>query len=333
MRVPYEKLQAEFRRVLEKNGFGHDKAELCAKVFAQNSLDGVASHGLNRFPEFIAQVSEGLVDATASPTLEERFGAWERWEGNLGPGICNATFCMDRAIALAREYGLGAVALKNTNHWMRAGTYGWQAAEAGCIGICWTNTPPLMPPWGAKETKVGNNPLVIAVPRANGQHVVVDAAMSLFAIGKMHSYRLSGYLLPLDGGYDEQGNLTRDPGSILASKRPLPIGYWKGSGLALLLDLTAVALSGGLSTRQLGMKDTHYKASQVFLAFDMSKLPDAAQFQEELELIVADFQAAAPVADGQAVRYPGQGSWQTRQENLAQGVPVEPAIWQKVLAM
>src|SRR5205823_1096144 len=144
---------------------------------------------------------------------------------------------------------LGCVALKNTNHWMRGGSYGWQAAEAGVIGICWTNTMPNLPPWGASDQRLGNNPLVIAVPRPPG-HVVLDMAMSQFSYGALASYRLRGEQLPVAGGFDIDGQLTRDPAAIEHSGRPLPIGFWKGSGLALMLDMLAALLSGGRATHQ-----------------------------------------------------------------------------------
>ena len=102
---------------------------------------------------------------------------------------------MERAIALGREHGVGCVAMANTNHWMRGGTYGWQAAEAGMIGICWTNTMPNLPPWGGAERVIGNNPLIIAVPRANGP-VVLDMAMSQFSYGALKSSRKRGEMLP-----------------------------------------------------------------------------------------------------------------------------------------
>ena len=81
---------------------------------------------------------------------------------------------------IASVQGMGCVAIANTNHWMRGGSYGWQAADAGVIGICWTNTLANLPPWGAAEPRVGNNPLVVAVPRADGP-VVLDMAMSQFS--------------------------------------------------------------------------------------------------------------------------------------------------------
>ena len=133
---------------------------------------------------------------------------------------------------------------------MRGGTYGWQAADAGVIGICWTNTLANLPPWGASVPALGNNPLIIAVPRPAG-HVVLDMAMSQFSYGALATYRRSGQLLPVDGGFDAEGHLTRDPAAIEASQRPLPIGYWKGSGLAMMLDMIAALLSGGLATHQI----------------------------------------------------------------------------------
>ena len=182
---------------------------------------------------------------------------------------------MDGAIALARAHGIGCVALSNTNHWMRGGTYGWQAADAGVIGVCWTNTMPNLPPWGADTPRIGNNPLVIAVPRPEG-HVVLDMAMSQFSYGALASYRLRGEQLPVPGGFDRDGALTRDPAAIEASRRPLPIGFWKGSGLALMLDMVAALLAGGRATHEIPqVPEQETGLSQVFLAFDVAAIAGA----------------------------------------------------------
>ena len=167
-RIPYQELCDVLRKILLKIGFEVERAELCARLFTDSSRDGVYSHGLNRFPRFIEMIKRGLVDIQAKPELTGNFGALERWDGLQGPGNLNAYSSMERAIALCRQSGIGCVALANTNHWMRGGSYGWQAADAGVIGICWTNTMPNLPPWGASEPRLGNNPLVIAVPRVDG---------------------------------------------------------------------------------------------------------------------------------------------------------------------
>src|SRR6266404_7781047 len=236
IKISYQDLHRTLLKVLLRFGFEKKKAELCARLFTDASRDGVYSHGVNRFPRFIETIRNGVVDIHAEPQLLSAHGAFEQWDGRRGPGSLNAHASMERAISLSRDHGIGCVALRHTNHWMRGGSYGWQAADAGVIGICWTNTMPNLPPWGASEPRLGNNPLVIAVPRGDG-HIVVDMAMSQFSYGTLESYRMRGEQLPVPGGFDLKGELTRDPGAIEASARPLPIGYWKGSGLALLLDM------------------------------------------------------------------------------------------------
>src|SRR5690606_14933435 len=114
-------LAETFERILIQHAFDEESARLSAELFAKSSLDGVASHGLNRFPSFIKMIHEGLVDVKAKPSSSGSFGFFERWDGHLGPGNLNAYHSMDRAIQLSKENGIGCVALKNTNHWMRGG--------------------------------------------------------------------------------------------------------------------------------------------------------------------------------------------------------------------
>ncbi len=215
---------------------------------------------------------------------------------------------------------------------MRGGNFGWQAADAGVIGICWTNTLPNLPPWGASDPRVGNNPLIIAVPRPAG-HVVLDMAVSQFSYGALASYRMRGELLPVDGGFDTKGQLTRDPAEIEASKRPLPIGYWKGSGLALMLDLVGALLSGGKATHQITSDpDRESYLSQVFIALDPSSVGSPEVAARIADEVIAYFKLP-PHSGGEQVRYPGEQVLKIRSENLAQGIPVEPVIWSKVQAM
>lgn len=330
MRVPFAELYGELRRVLLKEGFTAERAELSARLFAESSRDGVYSHGLNRFPAYLDYIRKGFIDIHAIPEKVEGMGALERWDGRRGPGNINAYIGMGRAVELARKYGMGGVALKNTNHWMRAGTYGWQAAEAGCVGICWTNTLPNLPPWGAKEPKIGNNPIVLAVPRERGA-VVLDVAMSQFSYGNLHAYSSRGEPLPVAGGYDSDGNLSQDPDRILDSKRLLPIGYWKGSGLSIVLDLIATMLSGGRSTYEIGLDEGEQAISQLFLAFDTTVLSDRDALKENIEQVIADLHRTLPAEGQHGVRYPGEDTLRRREDNMRNGIPVDPQIWRTVV--
>jgi len=328
MRIPFPQLKAEFKRILLQHNFTEEKAEACARIFAGNSLDGVYTHGLNRFPVFVQYVQEGLIDSNAMPTLIDQMGAIERWDGNLGPGVLNAEFGMARAITLAKANGIGCVALRNTNHWMRGGTYGWQAAEAGCISISFTNTIANLPPWGGIDPRLGNNPLVVAIPRKGG-HVVLDMAITQYSFGKLYQYKAAGEQLPLPGGYDADGNLTTDPAAIIESQRPLPVGFWKGSGLALVLDLLATVLSKGDSTEKITERKKETGVSQVFICIRPDNDAQTTQLIEQ----ILDYTKTSRLEPGKQIQYPGEGTLKTRLQNLQEGVPVDEKIWQQVLAM
>ncbi|MCB8747499.1 3-dehydro-L-gulonate 2-dehydrogenase [Rhodoferax sp. U2-2l] len=332
-RISFEDLKAEFKRVLIKKGCDDAAADLSAQLMTETSCDGVYSHGVNRFARVVEYIDKGYIDVKAAPTKVDGMGAFERWNGNLGLGNVNAKLAMDRAIELARENGIGCVAMANTNHWLRGGSYGWQAAEAGCVGICWTNTQPNMPAWGARDRRIGNNPFIMAVPREGG-HVVVDIAMAQFSYGQMDNKALRGEMLPVPGGYDEQGQLSCDPKEIAKTWRVLPIGYWKGSALSIVLDLVATVLSGGRSVANIGkMSSDEYSLSQMFIALDAKRIAGEGHLADTVNEVLDNLHGSVPVDPAQPVRYPGESSLAIRNANLANGIPVDDGVWAKIQSL
>jgi len=326
MRISVEELKAEFKRVLLQIGLRQENAELCALVFAENSRDGVYTHGLNRFAKFVKSVKAGEIKQDSVPTLVRSMGALEQWDGNFGPGIVNARFCMGHAITLAGQNGIGCVALKNTNHWMRGGTYGWQAAEAGFVGICITNAVATTVPWGGTTATLGNNPLVISVPRQGG-HVVLDMAISQYSVGKVLQYKSYNQELEHFGGYNGDGNLTKDAHAIAESKRLLPAGFWKGSGLALMLDLLVSVLSEGRSVKHMTEENTEAGVSQLFIAIKPGNEEQVSAIVNE----IIDFtKTSQPAKPDEPVLYPGENTLKTRVKSLDEGVWVDEKIWEEV---
>lgn len=322
-------MTSEFKRILIKNGFNPENADTCAGIFTRNSLEGVYSHGVNRFPRFVKNIGEGFIKPDAVPTIVHKTGSLEQWNGNLGPGPLNALFATNRVMKLAEENTIGLLALSHTNHWMRGGTYGWHAAGKGYIMICWTNTCPNMPAWGAKDPRVGNNPLVIAIPRENGS-VVLDFAMSLYSYGKLETYISANKDLPYPGGFNKEGELTTKPSEILESWRILPAGYWKGSSLSLVLDILATVLTGGLSTHQIKSCSSETNISQVFIAIDIRKLHNFPAIGNAIDQIIIDLHRSVPVDKSIKVRYPGENVSSTREYNLKNGIPVLKDLWDKI---
>ena len=330
--ITYGQMQECFASILLKLGFTKERANECAEIFTANSVDGIYTHGVNRFPRFVQYVKDGFVYPGAKPSLIHKFGGIEQWDGNLGPGTLNAVHATQTVMQLARQYGIGCVALANTNHWMRGGTYGWQAAKEGFVFIGWTNTTGIMPAWGAIDPKLGNNPLVMALPYKE-EAIVLDMAMSQYSYGAMELAVLKNERLPVAGGYNNKGELTDDPAAVLASKRPLPVGYWKGAGLSLLLDILATVLSGGLAVHEIAQKAVEDSLSQVFIAIDISKLGNHSMITKTIECIIEDYhQSVAPDAS-KKITYPGERVLQTRNNNLAYGIPVLKKVWEDILEL
>ena len=328
-RIPYEEMKAEFIRVLNKYGITGEKAELSATLYVNASRDGIYTHGLNRFPKFIKSIENGSVDVNAEAEKVESLGMLERWDGHRGPGNLNAHKCMSRAIELAHQNTIGVVALRNTNHWMRPGNYGMMAVEEGCIGILWTNTVPNMPPWGGRDARLGNNPVVFAVPNGDAP-VLLDVAMSMFSYGKLESYARQNRELPVVGGLNKEQQMTTNAAEILETHQCLPIGYWKGSGLSLMLDVVASALSGGRTSKEVGELPTETELSQVFIAIDIKNMPDGEAFAARLRDTLEDMQTSTPVDAERPVYYPGQNMMRLRRENMEKGIPVEDSVWEGV---
>lgn len=332
MRISHQEMQRTLYKLFIKHKFSEENAQLLAKTHTESTLSGVNSHGINRVPQFIEYIEKGLIKINAKAQKAETFGSIERWDGQQGSGIINATICTERAITLAKKHGMGLVALRNTNHWMRGGSYGAQAAAAGCIGIMFTNTKPNMPAWGGRDSRIGNNPFVVAIPRKKG-HIVLDMAISQFAFGKINDYKLKGEKLPFHGGWDDQDQLSNDPEKILTKERGLPIGYWKGSALSMILDMLATLLSAGNSTYRISKTEYETQISQVFLCIDPNIYGDK-DLQEKLINEIIDYtHDVAPMQPGNKTYYPGERSSKIREKNLKKGIPINNSIWENILKL
>jgi 3-dehydro-L-gulonate 2-dehydrogenase len=334
VRVPFEEMRRVVRTAFVKAGMNEDDADLCARIHTESTCDGVNSHGLNRVARFVDYIRKGWVNLEGKPSLVKQLSAIEIYDGDRGPGVLNALFATERAMKIAAGQGVGIVALRNTTHWMRGGAYGWHAANHGYVAISWTNTESCMPAWGGKDTRLGNNPFVIAVPRESG-HVVLDMAMSQYSYGKLQVTRLKGKTMPFPAGFDSNGVLTNDPGPIEASMRILPMGFWKGSGFAIMLDLLAAVLSEGLPTNAIDevKRGSCTGCSQVFVVIDPRQLGGEAFTVQVADSVVDYLHSSTLAEDSKEVLYPGESALRTRNEQLANGITVDEGVWSEVLAL
>lgn len=334
MRIPFNEMKQTIKQVFVKYGLSEEKAEICARIHTESSCDGIYSHGTNRVPRFIDYIKKGWVDVNAQPTLERQMGCIEVYNGNLGPGITNALFATDKAIELAKSNGIGLVGLHNTTHWMRGGSYGLYAANKGYVLISWTNTESCMPPWGGTDIRLGNNPFVMAAPTEK-EPVMIDMAMSQYAYGKLQVTRLANKKLPFPGGFTKDGVLTDDPGSIEESMRILPMGYWKGSSFAFMLDILGAILSDGVCGADIDKidKGSCGGASQVFIVIDPEKTSSKENIYDIIAKTKENIKKSPLDNAANQILYPGEDYVKFRAENMEQGVFVDDTVWNDIKSL
>lgn len=329
--VQYEEAVERMSRGLERFLNAQD-AKRFAEIFAGNSLDGVYSHGMNRYPRYLSDMESGLCDAKV--TQAERvsgLGGLEVWDAHFGVGPLIAQQMAERAIELARTHGIACVALRNNSHWLRAGRYGLMMADAGMMGLCMTNTCMNLVAYGAKEPSTGNNPITIAIPRRAGS-LVMDMAVSQYAFGKLEIMAQEGGMLDTPCGYDTDGNLTNDPQKIVESGLMTPMALWKGSALSIMIDLMVSMLSLGRTSLAIGTPaDGEKGMSQMFVCMNPAAVIDMDKAEAQMEKTIAFLNSLEPKDGVHGVHAPGENLEKTRARNRECGIPVTEDTWQKIV--
>lgn len=329
--VQYEEAVKRMARGLERFLNAQD-AKRFAEIFAGNSLDGVYSHGMNRYPRYLSDMESGLCDAKV--TQAERvsgLGGLEVWDAHFGVGPLIAQQMAEHAIELARTHGIACVALRNNSHWLRAGRYGLMMADAGMMGLCMTNTCMNLVAYGAKEPSTGNNPITIAIPRRAGS-LVMDMAVSQYAFGKLEIMAQEGGMLDTPCGYDTDGNLTNDPQKIVESGLMTPMALWKGSALSIMIDLMVSMLSLGRTSLAIGTPaDGEKGMSQMFVCMNPAAVIDMDKAEAQMEKTIAFLNSLEPKDGVHGVHAPGENLEKTRARNRECGIPVTEDTWQKIV--
>ena len=334
MRVSFDEMYSEIKRVFMKYGMEEARAAQCARVHTESNLDGIFSHGSNRVARFVDYIQKGWVEPNAVPTVEKDLGAIKILNGNLGPGVSNALTAVDMGIEMARKYGIGMVGLHNTTHWMRGGTYGLYAANQGFVAILWTNTESCMPPWGGKTCKIGNNPYIMALP-GDPHPVMLDMAMSQYAYGKLEVTRQAGKRLPFPGGFNSRGELTDIPGEIEESRRILPMGYWKGSSFAFMLDILGAVLTDGIGAADIDNtgKGSCGRASQVFIIIDPSQIIEYNKMVELTRKEIAHIKSSELSENATSILAPGEDYVLYREDQAKNGIFVDDEVWKTIQSL
>ncbi len=328
MKLTLEEAKALAAAALKTADVSAENAEVVADALVAAERDGLASHGLSRVAYYADQARAGKVDGRARPSLSENAAVVmvDARHGFAYPGVAAG---LARAETLAREYGLAAVGVTNSHHFGVAGHPVERIAEAGLIGIAMGNAPASIAPWGGKRPLYGTDPIAFSAPRLQRSPLVIDLSVSRVARGKVMLAARTGEAIPDNWALDAEGRPTTDPQAALAGSM-VPMGEAKGAALALMVEILSAGLTGanfGYEASSLfDAEGPPTDIGQFFLILDPSRFAGREVFLERIEALFAR------MLEEPDVRLPGSRRLAAREKSLREGIEVDDAIYEDLLA-
>ncbi|HLZ65493.1 MAG TPA: Ldh family oxidoreductase [Aliidongia sp.] len=292
----------------EKVGMPPEDARLTADTLVQADLWGHQSHGLMRLPWYVARLKAGTAKPIAAPEWVVDVGAVGVIDGHDGMGQVVTALAARDVIRRAKAHGIGAVAVRNSNHFGTAMYFTLMAPPEGCIMFLSTNASPAMAPWGGRQKSVGNNPWSWAAPAGRHAPLVLDIANTAVARGKIYLARQRGIAIPDGWAVDARGVPTTDPEAALAGIIQ-PMAGHKGYAISVVMDMLSGVLTGsGFGPAVFGpyQAERRSNAGHLLIALDVRVFQPLAAFETRMEEMIAGLKGA-PLADGtDEIFYPGE---------------------------
>ena len=245
------------KKTLLANGCDDETASILADLIMKAERDGSLSHGLFRLPAYIAGLKSGKINGKARPEIKKISPSVIKVLGNncLAPMVLNKS--IPELIKAAKENGVAVLAINNSHHMAAMWPETEAIAEQGLVAFACTSYKPAVAPAGAIKPLYGTNPISFAWPRKKKTPVVYDMATASMAMGEVQVAKREGHKVPLGTGLTKEGKETTDPGEIANGGVLLPFGGYKGSGIAMMVELLAGALVGDNFSYETAAKDNN----------------------------------------------------------------------------
>lgn len=335
---PAESLRAFIRQLLQALGTAEAHAGVVADSLVAANLRGVDSHGIQMLVTYIQQLRAGGINVPAAGHVAREDGVCLTYHGENGLGQVVADRCTDHAIRIARQLGVAVAVANHSNHFGAGSWWGEKLARAGFIGIVMSNACPAVAPWQGKTAILGTNPLCVAVPGHGGRgRWLLDMATTTVALGKLtHASHLNRTVIPREWGFlDAQGVPTTDTAAAQRGA-PTPTGGYKGTALAMMVEILCAGLSGGAMTTELPVYRTGgdpLGISHTFIAIDPARFLPAGEFETRMDRLAGLVKAAAPAPGYDEVLLAGEPEWRCEEIRAATGIPVPVKLWEKFTAL
>lgn len=325
-------------RYMTTLGVPENDARIVGEVLISADMRGVESHGLHRLGSYYGnRIQKNYINPKTPYTIIQSTPSTALIDGGNGCGQVVSFNAMKMCIAKAKQSGLAAITVKNSNHFGIAGFYSMMALEHDMVGICMTNSQPLVSPTYGRTAVLGTNPISVAAPSGKKIPYVLDMATSAVAYGKIQLYEKKKEEIPVGWGIDSEGRVTTDPTKIkpggLGALLPLggmdiTAGY-KGYGLALFVEILCSTLSGGNYLTNVGSPSSPNPTgvSHFFMAMDIAAFRPIAAFKDQMDDMVELLKNSPLAVDRDEILIAGEKEFEYEKYNQIHGVPlIQPII-------
>ena len=316
------------RNALEKAGANPVMAEAAAKHLVRAEEHGLPTHGMSRVPFYCGFLKNGRAEGAARPKMLSDRAAVCLIDNCDGLPYESAAWAIGEAIQRARRNGIGFAGITNSAHVGVLGIHLQQVAEAGMVGVAFTNSPAAIPPWGGKKALFGTDPVAFAFPREKGDPLVIDLALTTVVRGKIMVAMQKGEKIPEGWALDRNGKPTTDPKEAIEHGSLFPIGGAKGAMLALAFELICTSLTGAAIGSEADSffsdQGNKPKIGHAFLAIDPGALAGQGRYFERVETVIRTM-----LAD-EGVRLPGSRRFASEKKLRSEGIEIADDLLAKI---
>jgi len=321
--------------VLKIVGMNQENSSVVADSLVKANLEGVDSHGISRLPIYVNRFNDHRMNVNPDINMTEQTASVLLVDGDNGLGHVVSYQAILKGIEMAKQSGMTAIAIKNSNHFGTASYFCQLACEQNlaCIGL--TNSPPGIAPWGGKTAFFGTNPIAFGFPTGNDQPVIIDLSTSIVARGKIILAAKQGNPIPDGWAMDEEGLPTNDAEAALRGS-VLPLGGAKGSALALAVEILTGILSGaafGPHVKNL-YDETETESANVghfFILLDIEKFMHLFTFFKSLENLLTEMKEVPKVPGTNEIRYPGERRKRDRERRRVEGIELSSSVVEELI--
>ena len=303
----------------------HEIATRAIRSLLDASLMGIDTHGIEALDMYINHILHGGLKVANEPIVVNRHSSFALWDMRNGIGLSSGRLLMQYAMQQAKKSGVFLLTCRNTNHIGACGIYGKIAADTGYIGICSQQTIAAFPPWGGKEARIGASPIAFVAPVAGMAPFYYDASMATMTRSQIHSSMRAGISLPEGVALDKHGRPTVDAKEAWEGQI-LPIGRYKGVGLAMCFEILASVLSENIRSTEIPSivdnPDQTAHSSLFMMAIDPGAVLEDRKFETLMRKYVEFIESAKPIDSHNLPRYPGRREGEIWQERSKGGIPI-----------